>query len=236
MTMARRVMLACGAAAALLYVVMNIVGVLQYPGYRVMSQTVSELSAIGAPSRPLWVPLGVVYDVLLIVFGIAVWSMPGARRALRVAGVLLAAQGLIGFAWAPMHVRGEGFTLTDVLHIVFAAATVLLILLTIALGGMALGRRFRLYSIATLVVTLVFGAWAGMAGPRIAANEPTPWIGLIQRVNIGAYLLWLAVLSARLVGHQRETPAAHATGALDTGSSGRIRTYNPPVNSRMLCR
>jgi hypothetical protein len=45
-----------------------------------------------------------------------------------------------------MHLRGSEFGLTDALPIGWSVATVLLMLLAIALGALALGRRFRVYS------------------------------------------------------------------------------------------
>jgi hypothetical protein len=38
-----------------------------------------------------------------------------------------------------------------------------------------------------------------MDGPRIAANLPTPWVGLWERINIGAFLLWVIVLATMLL-------------------------------------
>jgi hypothetical protein len=98
-----------------------------------------------------------------------------------------------------MHLRGSPATLTDTMHIVFAAIVVPLILLAIGSGAPAFGRRFRLFSIATLVVVFAAGALTGMQGPRVAANEPTPWIGVIERINVGGYLVWVAVLAIALL-------------------------------------
>ena len=204
--MLRKLTLACGIGASLLYVIMNVVGAMQYPGYSTMSQSVSELSAIGAPSRPLWVALGIVYGVLVIAFGCGVWISAGRNRALRVVGGLLVASGLTGFAWPPMHPRGDAFSTSDVMHIVFTVVWVLLSLLIIGFGAAAFGKRFRLYSIATLLAHLGFGILAGISGPRIAAGLPTPWVGLVERINIGAFLLWVVVLAVVLL-RTRAAPA-----------------------------
>jgi menaquinone-dependent protoporphyrinogen oxidase len=90
---------------------------------------------------------------------------------------------------------------------VFAGVTSLFILLSIGFGAAALGRRFRLYSIATLAALVVFGTLTFLDAPRIGANLPTPWLGLIERLNLGTYLLWVVVLS---VGLLRAKPAAEA--------------------------
>src|SRR4029453_10785803 len=153
--MTRKALLVCGILSSLLYVTMNVFIPIHWEGYSSASQTVSELSAIGAPTRPLWVPLGTVYTLLVAALRVG----PSRRnRALRLAGGLLVAYGVIGLAWPPMRLRevlaAGGGTLTDSMHIVFAMATVLLMLLAIGFGAAAFGKRFRLYSIATTVILL----------------------------------------------------------------------------------
>jgi hypothetical protein len=198
-TRARRLLLACGIVSSLLYVAINVLGAMRWQGYSSTSQTVSELFAIGAPSRSLVVPLGIAYDVLLVAFGMGVWQSAGRRRALRVTAGLLVALGALGMVWPPMHLRGAEPTLTDALHIVFAVATVLFTLVAVGAGATALGKGFLLYSIVTIVVLIVFGGLAGLEGLRLEAQLPTPWLGITERINIGGTLLWVAVLAACLL-------------------------------------
>ena len=195
-----RLLLVCGILASLLYVALNVLGAMQWPGYSMASQAVSELSAIDAPSRWLVVPLGLVYTALMVAFGIGVWRSSAGNRPLRISAVLLLGFGILGFVapFTPMHMRGTEFTLTDTLHISFAIVTVVLMFLSMAFGAAAFGERFRLYSIATIVALLVFGALTGPDGPRIAANQPTPFVGIYERINIGVFLLWIIVLAVRL--------------------------------------
>jgi uncharacterized membrane protein len=49
--MLRRVLLLCGILSSVLYVAMNVYMAVQWKGYSSASQTVSELSAIGAPTH-----------------------------------------------------------------------------------------------------------------------------------------------------------------------------------------
>ena len=210
--MLRKVLLICGIVSSLLYVAMNVFVAMQWEGYSSASQSVSELSAIGAPTRPLWVLLGIAYTLLVTVFGWGVWGSARRNRPLRVVGGLMVAYGVIGLAWpfAPMHLRGAEFTLTDTMHIVFAMVTVLLMLLAIGFGAVAFGKRFRIYSIATMVILVAFGALTGLDGPRIAASLPTPWVGIWERINIGVFLLWVVVLAVALLRVQDgKAPADH---------------------------
>jgi hypothetical protein len=194
---------------------MNVFVSMQWEDYSSASQTVSELSAIGAPTRPLWVLLGIAYALLVTVFGWGVWASARRNRPLRVVGGLMVAYGVISLAWpfAPMHLRGAEFTLTDSMHIVLAIVTVLLMLLAIGFGAAAFGKRFRLYSIATMVILVAFGALTGLDAPRIAANLPTPWIGVWERINIGVFLLWVVVLAMTLL---RARDSAAVTGRQGT--------------------
>lgn len=201
-------MLICGIVSSLLYVAMNIVGAMQFEGYDSASQAVSELFAIGAPSRPVWVLLGIVYQVLVIAFGWGVWASAGRNRALRVVGGLLLAYGVVGLAapFFPMHMRGAGVTLTDTMHKILTMVTVLLMLTAIGFGAAAFRKWFRFYSIATIVILLVFGALTGLEAPRIEANLPTPWVGVTERINIGVFLLWVVVLAVALLRTQGDKP------------------------------
>lgn len=199
----RRVLLACGVASSLLYVAMNVFVPLGYPGYSCASQTVSELSAIGAPTRPMWVALGAVYTMFLIAFGVGVWLSARESKALKLAGLATMIQGIIDPFWPPMHQRAVlaagGGDLSDVLHIAFTAAWGSLSMVALICGAIALGGRFRLYSIVTLVALIGFGTLTGLDSPRMQANLSTPLIGVWERINIGAYMLWLAVLAIALI-------------------------------------
>lgn len=207
----RNLLLACGLFSSVLYVLMNILGALLYPGYSSVSQTISELSAVGAPTRPLWVALAAVYTVLVIAFGWGVWSSAGDNHTLRTVGGIIMAYGYIGLGWpfAPMHQRevlaAGGATLSDTMHIVFSVVTVILMLLVIGKGASALGRRFRFYSMATLLLLLIFGVLTGIDAPQLAVNGPTPFIGVWERINVGLYMLWVAVLALELLRRDRET-------------------------------
>jgi hypothetical protein len=194
-----KALLVCGIVSSALYVAMNVIGALGWPGYSSTSQTVSELFAIGAPSRPLLLPLGLAYDVLLVAFGLGVWRCAGRAGRLRVTAGLLIAVGALGAVWPPMHLRGTTSSLTDTLHVAFAGVVVVSNLLAIGFGASAFGQRFRLYSIVTVVILLGFGTLTALDGPRIAANLPTPWIGLYERINIAGYLAWIAVMAGALL-------------------------------------
>jgi hypothetical protein len=93
--MIRKVLLVCGILSSLLYIIANILGAMRWEGYSYTSQTVSELSAIGAPSRPVVVALMLAYSILVIAFGVGVWKTASRNRALRVVAYLLVGYGVV---------------------------------------------------------------------------------------------------------------------------------------------
>lgn len=216
--MRRKLLLVCGILAPLLYVATDVLSALRWDGYSYTAQTISETFAVGAPTRPFVLLRGLAYSVFVIGFGLGVWESARGKRPLRVVGALLvgiAFVDLVAPFVAPMHLRGAERALTDAMHIVLASVDVLFILLIIGLGASAFSRRFRLYSIGTIVVVVVFGTLAGLDGPRIAANLPTPWVGVTERISVFSYMLWLVVLAIGLLRVQRDLLQAGVGGSGD---------------------
>ena len=196
-------LLSCGIAAPLVYVATDLLLALRWEGYSYRDQTISELNAIGAPTRTLSIVLGILGYAFLVAFGVGVWRSATARRSLRTAAAGLIALGV--FAWfgvpfASMHVREAEETLTDTLHVVQLAVAGPLLLVIVGFGAAAFGWRFRLYSSATVLVTLGFGAWSGTYGADVANNIETPWVGVVERISVFAYQLWIAVFAIALIG------------------------------------
>lgn len=203
-TAIRKAALACGIIASLLYVAINIIVPLQWADYSSVNQTVSELSAIDAPTRTLWLVLSMPYSFLMIAFAWGVWKSAAGNRLLRMSGGLLIAYGALGLIWpfAPMHLRealvvGAG-NFSDTMHLTLAAITELIYLMALGLTALALGKGFRLYSAITFIVLFFFGTLTFLASPNLAKNMPTPFMGIWERINIGVFLLWVGVLAVVL--------------------------------------
>ncbi len=209
-TTLRRGLFISGVLSSLLYVAIDQVAAIRHADYHdFASQTISELFARGAPTKPLVDPLLILYDLLTIAFGVGVWLSARGNRPLRVAAASLIAVGAIGLPgpWLfPMNLRGVG---GDASHIAVTGVIVLFILGAMASGAFALGRRFRVYSIASLVATLGFGVLTSVQARGLATGDPTPWIGITERLCVGAFLVWVGVLAIALLR------------ALRAGSEGR---------------
>jgi len=198
-------LLASGVASSLLYVVTDIIGALTYPDYDYAGQAISEMSAIGAPTANFIAPLNTLYNILFAFFAAGVWIASARRGSLRwSAGFMITLAALsVGWAFSPMHMRGAELTATDTMHLVMSAASVSLLVAIILSGGLAFGRSFRIYSVLTVLLVLIFGYLTTLDIPRVASGEATPWLGLNERISFLAWLSWIAVLSTRLLLERR---------------------------------
>jgi Protein of unknown function (DUF998) len=217
--MVRTLLLVSGILSSLLYIATVLLAAMRWEGYSSTSQTVSELIAIDAPTRSLVMPLFVTYALLVYAFGVGVWQSASQKHALRLAAVGLVGKEVLGLVvtlFFPMHLRGVEPTLTDTMHAILTFVGVLFILLAIGFGATAFGKRFRLYSIATILVLVVFGALAGLDAPRLATTLPTPWMGVWERINIGGFLLWVVVLAIALLRGRVAQPRDDLGGRSDS--------------------
>jgi hypothetical protein len=153
---------------------------------------------------------GVSYGVLVTAFGVGVWKAAGGRRTGRITGALLVGYAVTGAVTGVFLSAATRETLEageetwrNTLHLPATAVSVLCILLAIGFGSTLLGRRFRYFSYATILAILVFGVWAGLQAGRVEANQPTPWLGIVERGNVYAIMLWVAVLAIGLLRAQK---------------------------------
>jgi len=208
--MLRRVLLTCGLLSSLLYLGTDVIGGLLYPGYSFLSQAISELGAIDAPSKPFVDPLFLIYNVLALAFGVGVLrEAAGRERRLQITGALLIGYGAVGVvticmpAVFAMRQRGTANLATDAPHIALTSVFVVLLLLAIGIGAFALGRGFRLYSLATLVTIIGFIALTVPYAARLAAGKPTLGLGIVERIGVYLWLAWVAVLGTSVLRRPR---------------------------------
>ena len=109
--MVRKVLLVGGVLSSLLYVIgIDVIAALRYPDYHhYADQMVSELFAVGAPTRTLMVWLSIPYNFLVFALAVGVWVSAGRKRATRFTAAALvgyAAVSTAGLLLFPMDVRG----------------------------------------------------------------------------------------------------------------------------------
>lgn len=202
-----------GVLMFVLYIFMDVAASLSYPGYSYTDQTISELSAIGAPTRTFWLVMSVGYQFLAFAFALGVLAVAGPRRNLRMVGVLLLAAAVVGLLWwiAPMHQRevlaADGGTWQDTMHLVVGGVSSGLFFVTIAVGAFVFGKAFRLYSFVTIAALLAFGALTSLDAADVSSNASTAWLGIWERIAVEGAILWGAVFAAVLLWRSRRADA-----------------------------
>jgi hypothetical protein len=200
--MSRKIFLVCGVLSSVLYVAIDLVAAIAHPEYHAFrSQMISELMARGAPTERLVDPLFLLYDGLVMAFAVGVFTSDDRARTKWAGGLLFAygAVGLLGPTVFETNMRGSPPASEDLAHIAATVAVVALTLASMVLGASMLGRRFRLFTGAAGTVIVVFGALSSLAAAPLTTNGPTPWVGVTERICIGASLLWIAGLAVALL-------------------------------------
>lgn len=204
----REALLICGIAGSLLFVGTDLLAGTLWKGYNFFSQSISELSAIGSPTRSLVVPLDIVRGLLMTAFGVGVWAVAGQNWALRVTGGLVIANAVITLAGMVVPMRVDQPASHNVIGVVLGALSVICFVLAIGFGAAAFRNWFRFYSIATLaayVVLTILGIWAV---PHTVAGQVVSRVGIQERTMSYSYLLWLVVLAILLLEARKNAVGA----------------------------
>ena len=199
----RRVLVACGIVGAVLYPLSDILATTRYPGFSYRDQAVSELFAIGAPTSAMVVSLFTSSSSLLFLFAIGIWMSANGQRWVRLMAVMMALNAidaLILWNFFPMHMRGTQPTFTDTMHGLLAIDPFLLA--AIVLAAIAFRGWLRVYTVTTIIATTILIVIGMSLVTRFMANQPTPWMGAVERAGQYATNLWYAVLAVVLLRKQ----------------------------------
>lgn len=205
--MKRNWLLISGIFASLVYVAAVVLGGALRPGYSHLTEPVSELTAAGAPNKGLLDGLFLIYNVLVIGFGVGVLRLAARTRG-KISGLVMAlaliAAGLSGVLLQLFFPQDPGgakaaVTTTGTLHIVFASVAAFASMIAAGAGALWFRklpglRRYSIYSLITLAVMFA----AGGAGAAAAASGGSPVFGLIERITIGSLIQWLFFVALRL--------------------------------------
>ena len=77
-------------------------------------------------------------------------------------------------------------------------------------GAAALGTKFRVYTIGTMILLMGFGFMTSLDAPKIPDNLPTPFLGIWERILIALFMLWVIVLATTL--RHREADSRSSEG------------------------
>ena len=204
--MMKKILMMCGLGAALIYTGTVILGGMIRPEYSHLKEAISELVADGAPNRLLLSSLFLVYNALVSLFGLGLFlkalSHPRGR-VLGIAGslVLMLLVGISGVLMElafPQDPGGLPTTFAGTMHIVMAGVASLGTMAAVLLLGLWFRnfpelKKHAVYSLVSVAVIFVSGGFTAAA----MANQFT-YFGILERVTIGTFIVWLFVMGYKL--------------------------------------
>lgn len=194
-----RPLLACGLAAPVLLLATDLLAIARAAGYSPMRQSISELTAVGAPTRPLVTTLRVTGDALMAAFAIGATVTAGNSRALAATGGLVATQAVLdGFATAalPRDYGSPMWAPRNTANTVVMAAGVGCFVAAMGSGAAAVRGPFRAFSAGIPLSFALLTVLSLLVGPR---GEPPSSTGAQERTMAYSCELWAAVLAIVLL-------------------------------------
>jgi len=192
-----------GILTPLFYIFNVVLGGALWPGYSHVRQAISELTMAGVPNLALMDALFTIYGFMLLAFSLGFslrWGRAG-NRPLTISGIALVACAAAGLAmkFFRQDPIGEPLTFTGTMHLILAGVTSLGTIFAIFFA--AAGFRKLPYAGDLRVFSLVMGAIVLVSGGLTAAGTTQlPAIfGILERITIGAFMLWLLVISLSLL-------------------------------------
>lgn len=190
-----------GLLAAIAYTAAVVLGGALTPGYSHARDAISSLTQTGSTVIPVVVGLFAAYNALLLLFAAGLWAhlRRWGHRQAALGALALVVVGLAGVLmfWFTQDPVGTPLTVRGLGHFVLAGFQALGTITGILLCGLNFRRipglgSLRGYSVVTAVVILLSG---GIGTPTMSMN---PYFGIVERVIIFSFILWIFVVSLRL--------------------------------------
>ena len=187
--------LVCGILAIVFYVLHDIVGALNYPGYKWMEQAVSDLTATDAPSRTVAGGLTTIHGIFnCVCCAFIVVLVRNERKSFRIGVYLFAlmhAVSAIGYSLFPLTGSGYDGSFRSFIHVYVVTVLVVFLaissLILIAVGSFK-DKNKKLGILAIIALALM------MTTP-ISFSVPREIFGIIERLTVYSSVLFTGVLS-----------------------------------------
>ncbi len=184
-----------GIISLLSYLAMVLIAPIAYPGYQWTSMAISELSAVGAPSKDLAEQLNSLFSPcgLVSIMAVCVVCKNFKSKSLRIGIYLFAIMEWIvavGYKMFPWVSDASFFQFQNMMHLIVTAATVILsiaALIAIIIGSRK-GEQKALGVWAIICLVAMFG---GAIGTGVLPKEV---FGIAERFSTFSVVIYNAVL------------------------------------------
>lgn len=199
----------CGVLSLLSYLAMVVFSPLAYPGYDWMRMAVSELSAVGAPSRELAAQLNSLFGPCGIVSVMAVCvAVAGCRTGkLRLGVYCFAAMEwlcMVGYSCFPWVSEADHLIFQNVMHLAITVLVVLLSIVSLVLIAVS-ARKENLRSLGIWAGICLAAMLVGAVGTNVL---PQSVFGIFERLSTISAVVFNAVLGWYLFSGKLSASAA----------------------------
>ena len=200
-----------GAVGVIFYNAHVVIGGFLWDGYSHVRQTISELTAKGAPNADFLRILTSVYGLLLVIFSIYVYiamRKSKVHKAVIIGSiffVVMQFSSFIGYSLFPLDLSAATSGFQNVMHII---VTIIVVICTIASSycigiGFFKSEKHRKIGFFILLCAVIITI-SGILTPIAMANN-LGISGLTERINIFALQSWIFVLSLYLFAQDRKS-------------------------------
>lgn len=184
-----------GILGIIFYVMHDVIGAMNYPGYQWMSQAVSDLTATDAPSFAIARGLSSVYGIMSVVCCLFVCVLTLRKHIVfRIGMYLFTVMNMIsaiGYSLFPLSSAGYDGSIQSFIH-VYVITTLVVVLSIVSLILLAIGsfkdKRKVLGILAIVALVLMFiGAVGSQAVPK-------DYFGVVERFSTYSAVVYTAIL------------------------------------------
>lgn len=186
-----------GVISIIFYLLHDIIGGMNYPGYNWMSQAVSDLTATDSSSFVIANGYSTVYGILscLAVALVSILVRNESKKSLRIGVYLFTIMTFIsgiGYSLFPLSSAGYDGSIQSFIHVY--VLTILVVLLSIVslilIGVGSLKSNHKLLGVLSFISLLLM-----FIGAVLAPNVPKDIFGIIERFSTYSAVLFTGILS-----------------------------------------
>ena len=187
-----------GILSIVFYLLHDIVGAMNYPGYNWMSQAVSDLTATDSPSFVIASGFVTVYKILSCLCSalLCILIKNEKKKSLRLGVYLFSIMNFIsaiGYALFPLSSSGFDGSIQSIVHVYVLTAVVVLLsiisLIIIAVGSFKGENKHKLLGILAIISLILM--FIGTVGSQSASKEI---FGIFERFSTYSAVIFTGIL------------------------------------------
>lgn len=187
-----------GIISVIFYLLHDIVGAMNYPGYNWMRQAVSDLTATDSPSFVIASGFVIVYKILncLCCALLCILIKKDNKKTLRIGIYLFSIMNFIsaiGYSLFPLSSAGYDGSIQSFIHVYIITTIVVLLsiisLILIAIGSLKRKDKYKLLGILSIISLVLM--FVGAVG---SANASKEIFGIIERFSTYSAVIFTGII------------------------------------------